>query len=113
MRIYLQTQGFELTSAIDAHVRKQLGQHLAESEDNVMTVDVLLSDINGPKGGIEKKALVCVQLSSRLAVRFEAMRSDLYRAVAVASHKAGYSIKRTLSPQDSYSDWQRSGAYQD
>ena len=26
MKIFLQTQGFELTSAIDTHVRKQLGR---------------------------------------------------------------------------------------
>lgn len=96
MKIYLQTQGFELTSAIDAHVRKQLGRHLAESEDSVIAVDVFLSDINGPKGGIDKKVLVCIQLSSRLAVRFDATHADLYRAVAVAARKAGHSVKRTL-----------------
>jgi ribosome-associated translation inhibitor RaiA len=96
MRIYLQTQGFELTPAIDAYVRKQLGRHLAGSEDNIIAVDVFLSDINGPKGGIDKKALVCVQLVSRLAVSFEAVHADLYRAVADASRKARHSVKRTL-----------------
>ena len=58
MQIYLQTQGFTLTPAIDAHVRKQLGRHLAGSEDSIISVDVFQSDINGPKGGIEKKAMV-------------------------------------------------------
>lgn len=96
MQIYLQTQGFALTPAIDAHVRKQLGRHLAGSEHNIIAVDVFLSDINGPKGGIDKKALVCVQLASRLTVRFEAIHSDLYRAVAVASRKAKHNVKRTL-----------------
>jgi ribosome hibernation promoting factor len=99
MRVHLQTQGFELTSAIDAHVRRQLGRHLAGSEDNIIAVDVFLSDINGPKGGIDKKALVCVQLASRLAVSFEAIHSDLYRAVTVASRKARHSVKRTLRRQ--------------
>ncbi len=96
MKIHLQTQGFELTSAIDTHVRKLLGRHLAGSQNNIIAVDVFLSDINGPKGGIDKKALVCIQLASRLAVRFEAVHDDLYRAVAVASRKAKHSVKRTL-----------------
>ena len=75
MKIHLQTQGFELTSAIDTHVRKLLGRHLAGSQNNIIAVDVFLSDVNGPKGGIDKRALVCIQLASR---------------------KAKHSVKRTL-----------------
>lgn len=96
MRMYIQTQGFELTTAIDAHVRRQLARSLASSADDVIAVDVFLGDINGPRGGMDKKALVCVQLASRLSVRFEAVHSDLYRAVTVASRKAKRSVKRTL-----------------
>ena len=96
MRIYLQSQGFDITSAIDEHVRRQLARNLAGSEDNIIAVDVFLGDINGPRGGMDKKALVCVQLASRLSVQFEAMHSDLYRAVTVASRKARRSVKRTL-----------------
>jgi ribosomal subunit interface protein len=96
MRIYLQSQGFDITSAIDEHVRRQLARNLAGSEDNIIAVDVFLGDINGPRGGMDKKALVCVQLASRLSVRFEAVHSDLYRAVTVAARKAKRSVKRTL-----------------
>lgn len=96
MRMYIQTQGFELTSAIDQHVRRQLAHNLAGSEENIIAVDVFLGDINGPRGGMDKKALVCVQLASRLSVRFEAVHGDLYRAVTVASRKAKRSVKRTL-----------------
>ncbi|MEE4146230.1 MAG: HPF/RaiA family ribosome-associated protein [Halieaceae bacterium] len=96
MRIYLQAQGFELTSAIDAYVRRQLARNLAGSQDDIIAVDVFLGDINGPKGGMDKKALVCVQLASRLSVRFEAVHGDLYRAVSVAARKARRSVKRTL-----------------
>ncbi|MDH4041486.1 MAG: HPF/RaiA family ribosome-associated protein [Gammaproteobacteria bacterium] len=96
MRIYIQTQGFELTPAIDSHVRRQLVRNLAGSEDKIIAVDVFLGDINGPKGGMDKKALVCVQLAQRLSVRFETIHSDLYRAVTAASRKARRSVKRTL-----------------
>ena len=68
MRIYIQTQGFELTPAIQAHVEKQLKRNLASMEDQVMAVNVFLGDINGPRGGEDKKALVSVQLASRLAI---------------------------------------------
>ena len=96
MRIYIQTHGFELTAEIDAHVRKQLTRNLARSEQNIIAVDVYLGDVNGPKGGADKKALVCVQLTSRLAVKLEAVHTDLYAAIALASRKAKRAVKRTL-----------------
>lgn len=96
MRIYLQTQGFNLTTAIDAHVRKQLARHLAGSESDIIAVDVYLRDINGPKGGMDKKVLVCVQLASRLSVRCEAMHADLYCAIASAARRTKHSVKRTM-----------------
>jgi ribosomal subunit interface protein len=96
MRIFLQTQGFEITPAIDAHVRRQLARNLAGSEDNIIAVDVFLGDINGPRGGMDKKALVCVKMASRLSVRFEAVHSDLYQSITVAARKAKRSVKRTL-----------------
>ena len=96
MRIQVQTQGFDLTSAIDEHVKRQLARKLGPMQDQIFAIDVFLGDINGPKGGEDKKALVSVQLTSRLAVRFEAIHTDLYAAVSVAARRAKHSVKRTL-----------------
>ena len=96
MRIFLQTHGFELTPEIDTHVRKQLTRNLASSEQHIVAVDVFLGDINGPRGGADKKALVCVQLTSRPAVKLEAVHADLYAAIAHASRKAKRAVKRTV-----------------
>jgi putative sigma-54 modulation protein len=96
MNIHVHTQGFELTPAIDAHVRKQLQQGLNSSRDHIVAVDVFLGDINGPKGGVDKKALVCVRMGSRLAARYEAVDADLYAAVNVAARRVKHTVKRTL-----------------
>jgi ribosome-associated translation inhibitor RaiA len=96
MRIYVQTQGFELTSAIDRHLRKKIMRNLAGSENDVVAVDVFLEDINGPKGGADKKASLCVRLASRLSVKLDVIHNDLYHAIAVVSRKAKHSVKRTL-----------------
>lgn len=96
MKICLNTQGFDLTPAIDAHVKKQLHQHLHSSHDYITAVDVFLGDINGPKGGIDKRAMICVQLASRLSIRVETVHPDLYAAIAVAARKTQRSVKRTV-----------------
>ena len=96
MRICLQAQGFELTSAIDSHVRTQLAKNLGPMDEQIIAVNVFLSDINGPKGGKDKKALISVQLISRLSVRIETVHTDLYAAVSVASRRTKHTAKRTL-----------------
>ena len=96
MRIYVQTQGFELTSAIDQHLRKKLNRNLASSENDIIAVDVFLEDVNGPKGGVDKKASLCVRLTSRLSVKLDVIHGDLYHAITIATRKAKHSVKRTL-----------------
>jgi ribosome hibernation promoting factor len=96
MRIYVQTQGFELTSAIDKHLRRKLARNLAGSENDIIAVDVFLGDVNGPKGGIDKKASLCVRLASRLSVKLDVIHGDLYHAIAAATRKAKHSVKRAV-----------------
>ena len=96
MNIYVQTQGFNATPAMEAHVRKQLSRNLASAEDHIMAVDIFLGDINGPKGGVDKKAGVCVQLASRDAIRVEVVHTDLYAAITIAARKSKRAVKRTV-----------------
>ena len=97
MDIQLHTHGFELTDAIDAHVRRQIYFHLANFEAHVVSVDVFLSDINGPKGGPDKKALVCIRLDSRSTVTIERTRADLYAAITEASRQAKRTVMRAIN----------------
>lgn len=97
MKMQLQTQGFTLTPAIDAHVRKQINFNLANFEGHVLSTEVFLRDVNGPKGGNDKKALICVKLSSRIIVKVERTRSDLYAAMSLAARQAKRSVKRSLN----------------
>lgn len=99
MDIRLQTQGFDLTPAIDAHVRKELAQNFLNIRDGITAVDVFLSDINGPRGGEDKKALVRIQLASRLVVSIEKVHADLYIAMSKAARCASHTVKRKLRKQ--------------
>lgn len=97
MNIQLQTQGFDLTDAIDLHARSQLHFHLAAFNSDVISVDIFLRDINGPKGGPDKKALIRVQLTSRMTVTVERTRSDLYVALTDAARQTKRAVRRSLS----------------
>lgn len=99
MKINVETQGFELTPAISAHVQKQLRFNLANFDTHIVSADVFLRDINGPKGGADMKALIHIKLESRHAIKVESTRSDLYVAIALASRQAKRAVKRSLSKQ--------------
>ena len=96
MSTQLHTQGFDLTPAIEAHVRDQLRFHLANFESHIVAVDVFLRDINGPKGGPDKKVLIRAQLASRITITVERTRSDLYAAVTSAARQTKRAIRRSL-----------------
>ena len=97
MNIQLQSQGFDLTDAISAHVQRQINFNLANFESHITSVDVFLSDINGPRGGPDKKALVCVRLVSRSTVTIERTRANLYTAITLASRQTKRTVSRALN----------------
>ncbi len=58
MKIGIQCRGFSLTGAIAGHVRKRLDFLLGHGIRRVRRVDVTLSDLNGPRGGVDKRCLI-------------------------------------------------------
>lgn len=97
MNTHIHTQGFELTSAIEQHTQTQLQFHLANFSAHIVAADVFLRDINGPKGGPDKKVLIRVQLRSKITVTIERTRSNLYTAVSTAARQAKRAVRRNLN----------------
>ena len=96
MNINLQAKDFELTPSIEAHVLKQLRLHLSNFAAHIVAVDVFLRDINGPKGGPDKKVLICTQLGTRAKVTVERTRTDLYVAVSCAVRQTKRAVRRSF-----------------
>jgi ribosome-associated translation inhibitor RaiA len=97
MNILLHTQGFDLTPAIEAHARKQLHLHLANFSSYIVSIDVFLRDINGPKGGTDMKVLIRANLETRNTVTVENTRADLYDAISIATRQTKRAVRRSVS----------------
>jgi ribosome-associated translation inhibitor RaiA len=63
----------------------------------VLNVDVKLSDINGPKGGVDKKCQVSIQLKGLANVVVTDTQGDMYYAIDRACSRALRTIRRRLS----------------
>jgi len=97
MMIVIQCRGFELTEALEDHVRRRLGFSLARGTNQIRRVDVSLSDLNGPRGGIDKRCLVKVRLDRLQLVVVEDVQNDLYSAIDRAAGRAGRMVIRRLA----------------
>lgn len=96
MNLCLTSQGFETTEAISAAVRENFRGALDRFEDRIESVDVYLSDDNGPKGGRDKQVVARIRLYSRQVIAVERTRSNLYAAIADVSRLSRRRVRRAL-----------------
>ena len=97
MKIGIQCRGFSLTSAIAARVRKRLDFLLGRGFRRLRRVDVTLSDLNGPRGGVDKRCLIKVSIDGLRPVVIEDVQSDLYMAIDRAVGRASRTVLRRMA----------------
>ncbi len=105
MDIKIGTQGLRLEAATDAFVREQVYSALQRFEEQVMSVDVFLKDINGPKGGIDKQVLIRIRLRNRHVIATEMTRANIRAAVVVVTRKAKRAVRRSLKKSQQRHKW--------
>lgn len=101
MKIGIQCRGFSLTSAIAGQVHKRLDFLLGRGIRRIRRVDVILSDLNGPRGGVDKRCLIKVSIDGLLPVVIEDVRSDLYVAIDRAAGRASRTVLRRMALDNS------------
>lgn len=99
MQMDIQSQGFSLTDGLRDYLMKRLAYALNHGDEFITRVIVRLSDINGPRGGADKRCLIEVRLKAASAVVIEDTEADLYLAIDRASERAGRTLARRLARQ--------------
>lgn len=96
MLIDIRTTGFELTPGLREHTERRLAFALDRARYDVRKIAVRLSDINGPRGGLDKRCRIQIALSGRQDVVIEDTESDLYVAIDRAIDRSSRSVARQL-----------------
>ena len=99
MQLDVQARDFSLTPAINAHVQRRLGFALGSQFDSIQKIVVRLSDINGPRGGNDKRCQILISIPKLNDVVIEDTETDLYIAINRAADRANRTLKRKLSKQ--------------
>lgn len=97
MNLEVRGVNLPLTDAVVGHVERRLDSALRRFVRRVRGVTVRLVDINGPRGGTDKRVQVEVGLEGAGAIRVEQADADLYTAVDRASHRVKHAVARTLT----------------
>lgn len=97
MKIDIHCNGFELTNSLSEFVKKRLDYQLRHGETHIKRLIVRLSDINGPKGGRDKRCHLELNLDDFQDVVIEDTQAELYAAISRASERAGRTLARRLA----------------
>ncbi|MDP1735448.1 MAG: ribosome-associated translation inhibitor RaiA [Sulfuritalea sp.] len=97
MNIQIHAQDFALTEGLREHVARRLAYALNHGQDIVSRIVVRLSDVNGPRGGVDKRCGIEIRLKGTSAVAIEDTEADLYAAIDRAADRAGRTLDRRLS----------------
>ena len=99
MQIDIQTRNFSLTDALRSHAERRLRFALTCCDDHIQRVVMRLSDINGPRGGADKRCHLQVVLAGLPDVVVEDTEADLYVAINRATDRAGRTLVRKIDRQ--------------
>lgn len=96
MKLDIRGINISVTEVLRKAVERSISFALSRFADRVSRVTVRLEDINGPKGGKDKKCLVTAGLIPTISIVVEDIDSDLYVAIDRAMDRLGRTVGRRL-----------------
>ena len=97
MRIAIHCRRFGLTAALQEYTLHQLRLALSHTRAQVRHVTVRLCDLNGPRGGADKRCGIHVVVDGVGQVVTASTDRDLYSAISQAARRIGRGVARRLS----------------
>jgi putative sigma-54 modulation protein len=99
VQIDIQTCDFPLTQTLRSHAERRLRSALTCCGERIRRVAMRLSDVNGPRGGTDKRCLLQVVLAGLPDVVVEDTQADLYVAIDRVTDRAGRTLVRKIERQ--------------
>lgn len=96
MRLQIRSRGIEITEEVRERVGERLEQVLGRFVRHVALVRVYLRDLNGPRGGVDKKCRIVVEMPRDGRVVVSGTDADVHVAIAETASRAAVAVKRHL-----------------
>jgi len=102
MWLKIHDQGLTVDTAVRERVKRRLGFALGRFGNHVGRVTVLLTDVNGPRGGEDKRCRVVVEVLGHGRVVVEDTDHDVQVAIDQAADRVGQAVRRKLDSARMY-----------
>jgi putative sigma-54 modulation protein len=97
MLVHIQSRHFSLSTALSEYIKTKLQVMLGRYEAKIISLNVSLFDINGPKGGEDKCCKIVIKINGTSSIVVQETAVDLYVAINICSRRARRAVKRQLS----------------
>ena len=97
MKIIIKAQQLKLNQKTITAMERRLHFALGRFVDSIKLVTVRLTDINGPKGGIDKECLIVVKLRKSGEVVVQGSGKDCSAMLNYCANRIGRTVERELS----------------
>lgn len=81
MMVRIAARGFTLTAALARFIRSRVERRLGRQTQRRADVLITLSDVNGPRGGRDKRCRVLMALAGGRQLVAESVHGDMYAAI--------------------------------
>ncbi|MDP3087527.1 MAG: HPF/RaiA family ribosome-associated protein [Methylotenera sp.] len=96
MHFDIQTNGFLLTDGMRDYIKRRMQFTLHRNDKHIARVQVRLADINGPRGGLDKRCQIDVSLAGHNDIVIEDTETNLYVAIDRACDRCARTLTRKL-----------------
>lgn len=96
MRLEIRQRGVKVTEELRAHLGGRLRFALGRFASRIGLVRVYLRDVNGPRGGPDKRCGIVVELPPRSRVVVTGTDTDIRAAIDVTANRVGEAVNRHL-----------------
>ncbi|NLX98398.1 MAG: HPF/RaiA family ribosome-associated protein [Rhodopirellula sp.] len=96
MRLVIRPRKFNLHEGLRESLEMRVRFALSRFSPRIRDVLVTLEDVNGPRGGVDKRCQVVVSLTPRGRVSIDETEDSFETAIAHAAERAGRAVGREL-----------------
>ena len=96
MKIEVRFRGLDASDSLREHAMRQVHSHLSRFGQDLAGVMVRIADLNGPKGGIDKRCQITVRGPRVGESSLEELSDDGYAAVSAAVERMARAVGRGL-----------------
>ena len=97
MLVNIQYRHFSLSAALSKYVKSKIQIMLSRYESKIISINVSLFDINGPKGGEDKCCKIVIKINGATSIVVQQTAEDLYNAINTCSRRVRRAVKRQIS----------------